>query len=813
MKNKGFSLVELIVAMAILSIVGTAVIGFCLAGTNSYKTVSADVDLQYEAQLSLNQLEDLIIDATRGVVYEYSYTVEDEENPGTTKIVSSMILNDSKITTPGDDTVSKTLSIYSDSEAYKIIWKIADQEVWLEKYPVTLDTSTGKTVYTVAATPGSNNLMAENVSDFSVSLSGVDKKNEVIVKATFLKAERSFHTTKKITLRNNLIANGDLDEFYPEEGIVKAVVTGIEIFLDGSKVTTHIMKKGLAEADAPVFTTFVIGNNMPSQDVVWSFEGAHHDGTTIENGKLIVSPDETAASLRIVATTKATDADNNPRSAFVDITFKEVTGITVAKGDGEESRTLYPRDTLSPTAKVIGTNIGDEEYKNVIWKWFPSDNLGNIYPGASETTLTNVFNETSKSNKTSLVIPEDIITSYAPENADKAYLTIVATTVGTNNAEISAKTTYTVNRENYSITISSSSANLSRGGSVTLTANTTPASLDGNRIKWEITKVVEVQPALHHDAVKGDEWIKYSDNPDYQGYIWATAYLNWKGKWEYSYFADNPRKLDPNSDFYKWYKTYTPAYDDPATESVITSTALGNGAFTISGSNGLQITLSQPSGRGHLVSTNTYKVVVTASIEGTDSKASVELTVGTASCGLTIDDEGVPTNEMTIHMANDDGKYYIKYDVQNAENSSIDWSVSNKDVAKVESKKIDNKKVIKIKAKGDNTSQFDVFGKINGITVATIHVFPHRPSIGAGDNKYYFSNFDAINDGARNEIKSGRYDYLHTYEVKYNGIVEYKYHGKKEYVDQNVWEFKKDNSDAGNAQANKISNDWYGTGI
>ena len=64
-KNSGFTLVELVIVMAIMGILGLAVAGFIGTSTKQYKYASKDVDLQYEAQLTMNQIGDLIIDADR----------------------------------------------------------------------------------------------------------------------------------------------------------------------------------------------------------------------------------------------------------------------------------------------------------------------------------------------------------------------------------------------------------------------------------------------------------------------------------------------------------------------------------------------------------------------------------------------------------------------------------------------------------------------------------------------------------------------------------------------------------------------------
>lgn len=68
-KNSGFTLIELVVSMAILGVLGISIGGFLYAGMKQYHAASAEVTLQTEAQMAQNQLSNLLLDANRAVAY------------------------------------------------------------------------------------------------------------------------------------------------------------------------------------------------------------------------------------------------------------------------------------------------------------------------------------------------------------------------------------------------------------------------------------------------------------------------------------------------------------------------------------------------------------------------------------------------------------------------------------------------------------------------------------------------------------------------------------------------------------------------
>lgn len=59
--NKGFTLIEMLVAFAVLGIIMVILTIIIQTGSTTYRTLSSDINLQYESQITMNQLENYII--------------------------------------------------------------------------------------------------------------------------------------------------------------------------------------------------------------------------------------------------------------------------------------------------------------------------------------------------------------------------------------------------------------------------------------------------------------------------------------------------------------------------------------------------------------------------------------------------------------------------------------------------------------------------------------------------------------------------------------------------------------------------------
>ena len=454
MNNKGFSLIELIITVAILTIITSAILGFIVTGTKSYGNVNEEVELQQEAQLSFNQLSDLIIDSTNGIKYYYN----DNEN--------KIILTDSDIT---ETVTSKTLAIYNTvKEAgvekkyiYNIIWKKSENKLYLRKDTIA---ATG------AVTKGTPELMAEYVSDFSPSLAKAQKKKKVVIELSFVKNNKSYVSKKNFALRNKAVVNGTITDIFDNMLGTMSSVSDVEITKDNQVVSQVTIWKNLGTIN---FGSKVTGVGFPSNDVTWNLSGStssvngEESGTSVANTStgciVTIGRNEASGSLSLTATSKALGADGSPvTSNPVNIVVKEITGINVAVSDhGVDYR---KGDTFTVTATVNGSNSLTAEEKKVIW---------NVSGATRDVTIP----ENS-------LVQKFIVTAKLGEKVNVTAKSLIDGNIYASIPEI------TVTLEDYKIKIDKGPSVIYNNGSEWLRseikANVTPGNVEHGQVVWTI---------------------------------------------------------------------------------------------------------------------------------------------------------------------------------------------------------------------------------------------------------------------------------------------------------------------------------------
>lgn len=410
MNNKGFSLIELIISVAILTIITSAILGFIITSTKSYGNVSEEVEIQQESQLSLNQIADLVVDSTNGIKYYYN----DDE--------SKTILSDADIS---GDATSKTLAIYNivrETESgvvvekkyiYNIIWKKSESKIYLRKDSI--DSSTG------LVTKGDEALMVEYVTAFSPSLVKVESKKKVSISMSFLRNNKTYNVSKNFALRNRAIVNGNLTDIYDDIQPLTSYVTDVIITHNNNAETVVTLWKQKKQIS---FSNKVKGVGFPSAEVIWNISGSTSSVAGQESGTKVISnptgcvvtlgDNEASSSLSLTATSKAMDANGNPvTSNPVSINIKAITGVNLSI-DNYNGK-LHEGDYFTVKANVSGTsNLTDAE-KNVSWSVVGAERDNSIPIG----DRTQKYKVTAKSGETiSIKATSDSDTSVFGELVD-----------------------------------------------------------------------------------------------------------------------------------------------------------------------------------------------------------------------------------------------------------------------------------------------------------------------------------------------------------------------------------------------------------
>ena len=287
--NRGFTLVEFIVAFAIAAIAGVAVFSFMSASSNSFNKTNKDVGLQYEQQIVVNQIRDYILESSNAINYDaasnalYTYTQIDKEVDSTDPTTGS--------------TITETKVAYRISKIYLV--KAADAEVgeiYVESQDV-MDIS--DTSYKDNFDGSSKSLLGSDVKDFTVDLSRLEK-NKVGFTITFLSNEKEASSEQVVALRNTIVDSDNLGEIYSTTRTeLNSFIDSITINRDGKSFGVNETDEiGIVTAGQPVqvqYTATVRGNEYSTRTydggVTWELKypvagiSVGNDGIVTVGGK------------------------------------------------------------------------------------------------------------------------------------------------------------------------------------------------------------------------------------------------------------------------------------------------------------------------------------------------------------------------------------------------------------------------------------------------------------------------------------------------------------------------------------------------
>lgn len=348
-QNSGFSLVELIIAIAILVIVTGAVCNFIIITSRNYANGNNDISVQQEAQLALNQMSDVIIDATQSINYvgydesnQPVKALKDSEFTFTPEKKALIVYN---TVTPASGEGTEEPSAYADPGT-----PAEDSSTELHNYMFYWQKSDENLYFSMADAGGSFPmpgevdcvLLAENVTEFQVDLSQVEERRVVKLKLNFQTGTRKFEMANNITVRNKVVINNaDI------EPLDKRVRVNIKV-----KEPVVVLEPG---ETFHFSTPKVTGTNLLNKNVTWKIEGEVSEGTKMlspnRDGILQIDSEERLKSFDVKVTTEAIDEESKKQAeTTITVYVKRVTKVTLNKKSEE---LLNPNDNIPGKLEVM----------------------------------------------------------------------------------------------------------------------------------------------------------------------------------------------------------------------------------------------------------------------------------------------------------------------------------------------------------------------------------------------------------------------------------------------------------------------------
>ena len=335
--QKGFTLVELIIAVAILAVVTLAVCGFIVVGSRSYTSANTDIMLQQDAQLALNQISDVIIDTTDSISYglrsggsgDMQLVLKDSEFAGEATEKCLVVVN------------KQESGSVNNNKSYWFYWSKDDETIYFNEVDAASDMDEGdiKSAFEDAAQQDKVYILAQHVQDFSVDISQFEANRVVMLSVLFANGNREYATSNNVTVRNRIALN---------KITVDPMKRATEFTINAVQSVTLEPGDFFSLADKVTVTS-----DADNKDLIWEIVGGVQNDTTIvsSSGDLHLGLSETRTNFAVkVSRANEEYAGQNERVAkTIKVNVKrankvDITGPATAK-QGE---------TVDLTGKAVG---------------------------------------------------------------------------------------------------------------------------------------------------------------------------------------------------------------------------------------------------------------------------------------------------------------------------------------------------------------------------------------------------------------------------------------------------------------------------
>lgn len=198
--NRGFTLIELIITVAIIAIFSGVILTFIGTGSNTYRSTSNSAKVQMEAQETADSLEDLIIDANYSIDYQSALdgaiTNDIDGASGTGDKVLIICNKNSSESSSSGSTAGNTDPGDSNTAGYTydiLYWNSTEQKIYYsQNYTETVSSGTAGSV------------LAEGITDFRMDISKAASDKIVRFQLGIKRGTKEIKTLHSVTLRNTV---------------------------------------------------------------------------------------------------------------------------------------------------------------------------------------------------------------------------------------------------------------------------------------------------------------------------------------------------------------------------------------------------------------------------------------------------------------------------------------------------------------------------------------------------------------------------------------------------------------------------------
>lgn len=373
--NRGLTLIELIITVAIIAIFSGVVLTFITTGSNTYRSTSSSAKVQMETQELIDRMEDMIIDTNRSLYYAN----------GTGENIGSAIKNDIKQSGAGNSDGNKTFIVcneYKNNDGNTsqyicdvIDWDKEDATVYYSQREYTASSSSdgaGKddtetagfsedegdaAVFSLdeeddgeqnvrnARTKVKRSVLATGILDFRADLTRVESDNIVRFQLSTENGKKEIETLHSVSLRNKVKVKKPADSVDDTEPTNVGIrISYAPASMDpGASDRLAYDLSGNGSIDPSTITWTVVRDGQNG-----SFPGEDHT-----NSKLTIN-ENASGSITVKVSAKTSSGKwIESASVTIQITAKATPAPTEAP---EPTATPVPTNTPVPTATPVPTS-------------------------------------------------------------------------------------------------------------------------------------------------------------------------------------------------------------------------------------------------------------------------------------------------------------------------------------------------------------------------------------------------------------------------------------------------------------------------